>query len=119
VRIAGFIAPDVGTPSSGAHPGGVESVNCRLAGANDKDVHIPVVAKSDQEECEGIVVEPIPQMRLDHPSWAFGPMRKVAKTKKLVMFVGPLFWDNEHRVNDDCAHLKNGQPKRMSLWEIH
>lgn len=119
VKLIGFIAPDHGTPSSGAHPGGVESVNCRLAKPEDRDVHIPIVARPEQPECEGVVVEPIPQTRAEHPSWTTGPMRQLAHQKKLVMFVGPLFWDNEHEVNPDCGHLKSGQPKRMSLWEIH
>lgn len=119
VRIAGFIAPDNGSPSSGAHTGGIESVNCRLTKDGDRDVHIPFVPRPDQPECEGVVVEPIPQMRAEHPSWGHVPMRRLAKQKKLVMFVGPLFFDNEHKVNPDCGHLLRGQPRRMSLWEIH
>ena len=119
VKLVGFIAPDNGSPSSGAHPGGVESVNCRLTKPEERDVHIPVVPRPDQPECEGVVVEPIPQTRAAHPSWTVGPMRQLAHQRKLVMFVGPLLWDNEHRVNPDCGHLKSGQPRRMSLWEIH
>jgi hypothetical protein len=119
VKLVGFIAPDNGSPSSGAHPGGIESVNCRLTKPEERDVHIPVVPRPDQPECEGVVVEPIPQTRGAHPSWTTGPMRQLAHQKKLVMFVGPLFWDNEHQVNPDCGHLKSGQPRRMSLWEIH
>ncbi len=119
VRLVGFIAPDSGAASSGAHPGGVESVNCRLSKSEERDVHVPVVARPDQPECEGVVVEPIPQTRAEHPSWTSSGLRHLARQKKLVMFVGPLFWDNEHEVNRDCGHLKSGQPKRMSLWEIH
>ena len=119
VRLVGFIAPDRGTASSGAHPGGIESVNCRLTKPEERDVHVPVVASPDRPECEGVVVEPIPQTRSEHPSWTSSALRQLAHQKKLVMFVGPLFWDNEHKVNPDCGHLKSGQPRRMSLWEIH
>jgi hypothetical protein len=119
VRLVGFIAPDSGTASSGAHPGGIESVNCRLTKPEERDVHVPVVARPDQPECSGVVVEPIPQTRAEHPSWTSTGLRRIAHQKKLVMFVGALFWHNEHKVNPDCGHLKSGQPKRMSLWEIH
>jgi hypothetical protein len=119
VRLVGFIAPDNGSPSSGAHEGGIESVNCRLTKPEERDVHVPVVASPEHTECEGVVVEPIPQLRAEHPSWATGPLRQLAQQKKLVMFVGPLFWDNEHKVNPDCGHPRTGQPRRMSLWEIH
>jgi hypothetical protein len=33
--------------------------------------------------------------------------------------VGGLTYDNEHLVNGDAQHPKSGQPKRISLWEIH
>lgn len=36
-----------------------------------------------------------------------------------VLVVGGLTYDNEHLVNGDSKHPKQGQPKRMSLWEIH
>jgi len=120
VRLATFIAPSGQSKSSGAHEGGIESVNCRLTAEHDRDVHIPVVNDPGSDtECQGVVVETIPQMRAQHPHWTSAELKKIAKAKTLVMFVGPLFYDNEHLVNDDCAHLQNGQPKRMSLWEIH
>lgn len=30
-----------------------------------------------------------------------------------------LTYDNERLVNADSQHPKNGQPRRLSLWEIH
>jgi len=119
VRLVGYVAPDHGKKYGGAHAGGIESVNCRLEREEQRDVHVPLLPRADAEECEGVVVEPIPQSLAQHPSWTSAGFRKLAKAGKLVMIVGPLFWDNEHLVNEDCKHLKSGQPKRMSLWEIH
>ena len=65
------------------------------------------------------MVESVPQSLAAHPSWTSAGFRKLATAGRRVMIVGPLFWDNEHLVNDDCAHLKPGQPRRASLWEIH
>ena len=33
--------------------------------------------------------------------------------------IGGLTYDNEHLVNADPQNPKGGQPKRLSLWEIH
>lgn len=118
VRIIGYLAPHT-KPSAGVHAGGIESVNCRLTKEDEKDIHIPLVPAHNADECAGVVVEMIPQGRAYHPHWNRVDLVDVGKTNVKVMFVGPLFYDSEHLVNDDCAHLKNGQPKRMSLWEVH
>lgn len=131
VRLAGYIAPSpAGSRSAGAHEGGAESVNCRVPEPADApgwtvhDFHIPVTSKpitasNGLTECEGVVVEMIPQHRADHPSWTLPTLKDVAAQKQLVMFVGPLFYDSEHVPNADCRHLIPGQPKRASLWEVH
>lgn len=125
VRVVGYIAPAGGSKSAGAHEGGAESVNCRVPKPADApartvhDFHIPVTSKPGLSECDGVVVEMIPQGRGDHPTWTLSTLKDVAAQKQLVMFVGPLFYDNEHVPNPDCGHLISGQPKRASLWEVH
>ena len=117
VRLAGFLAPHQGSNASGVHPGGVESVNCQLKTEEWKDIHIPVLAQVGDDECHGVVAEMIPQGRDQHPSWTTAALRQLG-TNKRVLFVGPLFYDNEHDVHDDCS-ATGTQPKRMSLWEVH
>jgi len=117
VRLAGFLAPHKGNNASGVHPGGVESVNCKLDKDEWKDIHIPILAQANDDECHGAIAEMIPQGRDAHPNWTTTALRKLGKDKK-VLFVGPLFYDNEHGVHDDCS-ITDSQPKRMSLWEVH
>lgn len=96
-------------------PQGNESVNC--AGLDGNDIHLSVGAKNGSE-WGGVVVEMIPQ--LPHvDGWDDSTLRKVARAKLRVLVVGGLTYDNEHLVNDDSLRPKNGQPKRISLWEIH
>jgi hypothetical protein len=123
VRLVGYMAPHTPRPKgSGPHPGGAESVNCCF-GDHDPahstvDFHIPVRERVGQSECEGVVVEMIPESRPS--SWTVEKLRRT--TEKKVMFVGLLLFDNEHQVHDDCATEDarvRSQPKRMSLWEVH
>jgi hypothetical protein len=118
VRLAGYVAPRGHGASSGTHPGGIESVNCRLTKDEWRDLHIDVMPRADVTECDGVVVEMIPQGRDAHPRWTVAELDRLATEKKLVLFVGPLFYDNEHRIRPDCS-VRASEPKRMSLWEIH
>jgi hypothetical protein len=68
-------------------------------------------------EYQGVVVEMIPQYRLK--SWTIKNLENIRMEKKKVLVVGQLFYDSKHKVNDDPDHPLGGQPKRMSLWEIH
>jgi hypothetical protein len=117
-RLVGYVAPRGRGRSSGTHAGGIESVNCRLEDEAQRDIHINVMPRPDATECDGVVVEMIPQGRGEHPRWNADELDRLAKDQKLVMIVGPLFYDNEHRVRPDCT-IKSSEPKRMSLWEIH
>lgn len=131
VRVAGYIVPAVpGVRASGAHEGGPESVNCRVPkppgapGWTVHDFHIPVTDRpvtlaSGVTECDGVVVEMIPQGRDAHRRWLLKTMTDAAIHRDLVLFVGPLFYDNEHAPNPDCAHSVDRQPRRASLWEVH
>jgi hypothetical protein len=120
VRVAGYIAPSGRSSTAGAHEGSVESVNCRLGTSANADIHIPITAGAkNEDECHGVVVEMIPQGRDAHPGWTVAALRDLAKKRRLVLFVGRLFYDNEHLVRPDCAAPHVQQPKRASLWEVH
>jgi hypothetical protein len=118
VRLVGYLAPHV-SEYAGTHPGGVESVNCRLTREEWRDIHIPLLPRPDADECSGVVVEMIPQGRDQNAGWTKENLWAIQQQGGLVLVVGPLFYDSEHAVNDDCSNLKAGQPKRMSLWEVH
>jgi hypothetical protein len=131
VRLAGYMAPPAHRhKNAGVHEGHAESVNCRVPKPADApswtvhDFHIPVTMKpitpdGGVTECDGVVVEMIPQGRADHPHWLLETLTEAARNKQLVMFVGPLFYDNEHVPNPDCTRLVPNHPKRASLWEVH
>ncbi len=110
VRLTGFLVHT-------AHANSGESVNCRLTGVANNDFHIPIAPDAGDSEFAGIVVEMIPQARV--PGWTLGQLHKVEKLGLQVLVSGQLFYDNMHVVNDDEDNPIGGQPKRMSLWEIH
>lgn len=112
VQIIGFIAPD-----RELRPAGPESVNCRLTGASNNDVHIPIVKESDHGEFDSVVVEPIPQAR--QSTWTLTNFRRLQRNGTLLLVRGQLFYDNIHKVNDDPDHVLSGEPKRFSVWEVH
>jgi hypothetical protein len=92
-----------------------ESVNC--GGSDGADIHISLAAVNG-DEFSGIVAEMIPQ--LPRPAgWDAGTLNRINDEGLPVLVVGGLTYDNEHLVNKDKTHIKSGQPKRMSLWEIH
>jgi hypothetical protein len=94
---------------------GAESVNC--AGNDGTDIHINIGPKTlSPSEYNGIIAEMIPQ--LPRPiGWDSTTLNRL--TGKQVLLMGGLTYDNEHFVNDNPAAPKSGQPKRISLWEIH
>ena len=88
-----------------------ESVNCKLLGKINNDIHITLAPNPSASPCEGIVAEIIPHfrplawedivtMRHDHP----------------VRIIGQLFFDASHH---PCREGKPASPPRISLWEIH
>jgi hypothetical protein len=108
-----------------------ESVNCKLTGSENNDFHLPIAEIPEHDDTEGveegvdrsdleyqgIVTEMIPQQR--PKSWTPATLRKIQKEGKKILVIGQLFYDSKHKVNDDPQHPIGGQPKRMSLWEIH
>jgi uncharacterized protein YgiM (DUF1202 family) len=113
VKIRGFLAAGL---EPHANSGG-ESVNCRFTQNANNDFHISVVESAGQDEFKGIVVEMIPQGR--DTAWTLTKLKAVRQQGKRILVVGALFYDNIHMVNDDPGHPIGGQPKRVSLWEVH
>jgi len=112
VQITGFIAID-----RNLRPSGGESVNCSLSGAENNDVHVPVVEQPGDTEWASVVVEPIPQNR--PLAWNIDNFKEVQSTQRRVLVLGALFYDNMHLVNSKPDYPIDLQPKRFSLWEIH
>lgn len=110
VAVAGFI---VGDP----HPNTGESVNCNLHGASNNDIHITIAAEAGSDEMDGFVVEMIPENRPD--AWNQSALGDVEHKRQQVLVIGQLFYDSKHHVNDDPDNPLSGDPKRMSLFEVH
>ncbi|HKW48257.1 MAG TPA: hypothetical protein VJN70_12465 [Gemmatimonadaceae bacterium] len=110
VAVAGFI---VGDP----HPNTGESVNCNLHGASNNDIHITIASEAGSDEMDGFVVEMIPENRPD--GWTKAALESIERKAQQVLVVGQLFYDSKHHVNDDPDNPLSGDPKRMSLFEVH
>lgn len=113
VKVRGFLAAGL---EPHANTSG-ESVNCRFTQSENNDFHISVVENAGEDEFKGIVVEMIPQDR--SANWTLAKLKDIRQQGKRVLVVGALFYDNIHTVNDDPNHPIGGQPKRVSLWEVH
>ena len=120
VRLTGFIVRADNDPQHhrGAHPNTGESVNCNLHAPDDNDFHIPIVANSGDKDCQSVTAEMIPQGR--PAQWNLGLLHdQIAIQSKRVMVVGPLFYDNAHAVDSNCDTASSGNPKRVTLFEVH
>jgi hypothetical protein len=113
VKVRGFLAAGLEPHANNSG----ESVNCRLTQSANNDFHIPLVENAGEDEFKGIVVEMIPQNR--NPGWTLAKLINLRQQGKRVLVVGALFYDNIHIVNADPNHPIGGQPKRVSLWEVH
>src|SRR5262249_20052861 len=98
-----------------------ETVNCKTPHAtkDGQDLHINIGPEPNGDEFAGIVVEMITQLpvgdfEVPARTDAKSALTRVKNQKLRVLAIGSLTYDNEHTL----AHV-NGQPKRMSLWEIH
>ncbi len=99
---------------------GAESVNCEKNVPDDAqyhDIHISLVQSTDDEECSGVVAEMSPHHRPD--SWKQVNVEKVSKAKLLVRVTGHLYFDSSHFPCTGGQSAGEGNPKRISLWEIH
>jgi hypothetical protein len=118
-------------------PGGVESSNCKLSGADDIDFHIgigpdPTLAgkvagkeklsadESRRLKTESVIVEMTPHWRATfRPQWDLDKLK--AMTGRQVRLVGQQMADNEHHdTHDDCGIQNHGTACwRASIWELH
>lgn len=100
---------------------GPESVNCEKNVPDQPlfhDIHISLVASADvTEECAGVVAEMSPHHRPD--AWIHGNVEKVANKKLMVRVTGHLYFDSSHFPCSNGQGAGEGNPKRVSLWEIH
>lgn len=100
---------------------GGESVNCGknvTDGAAFHDIHISLVESPDvTEECSGVVAEMSPHHRPD--AWTHANVDKVATLKLPVRVTGQLYFDSSHFPCSGGQGAGEGNPKRVSLWEIH
>jgi hypothetical protein len=90
-----------------------ESVNCKIPGAPNNDIHVALVSKPDEtDECQSVTTEITPHYR---PTvWTDAALNSLKGTP--IRITGQLFFDASHhpRVNGTCP-----DPKRVSSWEIH
>lgn len=111
VQFAGYIVDQPYSVRSG------ESVNCRIPGTENRDIRIAIAPEPDATEFDGIAVVMIPQWR--PRGWSLDKLVRIAREGHMVLVRGQLFYDSEHRVNDDPEEEVPGQIRRISLWEIH
>jgi len=100
---------------------GGESVNCGknvTDAALFHDIHISLVASTDvTSECSGVVAEMSPHHRPD--AWSHANVEKVSQAKLPVRVTGHLYFDSSHFPCANGQGAGEGNPKRVSLWEIH
>jgi hypothetical protein len=100
---------------------GGESVNCGKNVPDQPlfhDIHISLVSTADAtDECSGVVAEMSPHHRPD--SWTHENVEKVSRAKLPVRVTGQLYFDSSHFPCSGGQGAGEGNPKRVSLWEIH
>lgn len=90
-----------------------ESVNCKIPGAENNDIHLELGESKDPEKCDRLVTEISPHYR---PSrWTVSKLVQVADQGRPIRVSGHLFWDASH---SPCG---DGEPEqwRATTWEIH
>jgi len=88
-----------------------ESVNCKIGGKKNNDIHVALGATPSSDECFGVTAEISPHFRpetwADFDDWEFSHP---------IMFVGQLFYDASHK---PCTQGHPVSPARIASWEIH
>lgn len=89
-----------------------ESVNCKMPGNENNDIHIVLGQNSNTDDpCTSVTAEISPHFRPD--VWI--PANLTQNNAHLFRFTGQLFFDAAHR---PCVGGK-GSPPRVAIWEIH
>ena len=85
-----------------------ESVNCKLHGKVNNDIHVTLAGTPNADLCNGIVAEIIPHMR----PLAWEDIVTMPHNHP-VRIIGQLFFDASHR---PCQSGKRAAPPRISIW---
>lgn len=88
-----------------------ESVNCKLTGAVNNDIHVTLVVQPDDPDCDSVTAEISPHFRPE--AWTPANLNQIDRP---VRITGHLFFDASHV---PCQPGKSVKPERMSIWEIH
>jgi len=109
-----------------------ETTNCKLPGGENKDFHIWLVKAAGDANPKNspprdvlvsgaVVVEATPRVRVQHPKWTTGNLRRLALHHTRVRISGWLFLDPEHPENVDGGNGGQGKASitRGTIWEIH
>ena len=89
-----------------------ETVNCKLTGQANNDIHIELVQNlGEPDTCKSVTAEITPHFR---PTvWASKTLNDIDRP---IRFTGQLFFDASHH---PCHDNVRPNPKRASSWEIH
>lgn len=89
-----------------------ETVNCKISGKPNNDIHIVLVQDPSDDPCTSITAEMSPHFR---PSgWTDTTVN--SSQKHPIRVRGQLFFDSSHT---PCRGSKRASPARESVWEIH
>ncbi len=89
-----------------------ETVNCKISGRPNNDIHIVLVQEPDDDPCNSITAEMSPHFR--PKGWTDSAIN--AAGKHPIRVRGQLFFDSSHY---PCRDGKRPSPQRLSVWEIH
>lgn len=90
-----------------------ESVNCKIPGEPNNDIHMALVATpAESDECQSVTTEITPHFR--PAAWTDTALNAMKGTP--VRITGQLFFDASHH---PCSAGKRPSPLRQSSWEIH
>lgn len=91
---------------------GGESVNCKVNGKENNDIHILLGRTVNTQPCGSVTAEMSPHFR--PVGWTDAALNDT--NGHPVRLTGQLFFDASHR---PCTPGHPQNPKRISLWEIH
>jgi hypothetical protein len=106
VQISGYIL--------GAHFGGPESVNCRLRGPDNSDMHLTIGEEPVADRCATLTAELSPHLRP-----ATITLQSLKAIEGPVRVTGQLFFDASHTPCGLGGQQYSHSLPRLSNWEIH
>lgn len=90
-----------------------ETVNCKLSGKENNDIHVVLGESPDVDLCHSVTAEISPHLR--PLEWEDFVLDRVERP---VRITGQLFFDGIH-VPCQGGRPRPGGPSRLSVWEIH